>query len=115
MSNVYYFLKNYEITANGETYATTLTDGTNMLLDIWANDSAEKVGVTKNIILSGSSLGFMVDVNGNKKPNTVGKDIHVFILTERGIVPGGIDNNSKNCDNKKTNNNFDCTAKMLKG
>ena len=33
---------------------------------------------------------FWVDANGDKKPNTIGRDIFPFILTNKGLVPAGI-------------------------
>lgn len=97
-----------------EAYGFVLNDGTSVFIDIWANGIINSVGISKNIILSGSSLGMVIDVNGKKGPNTVGKDIHAFALTTNGLVPAGIDNNSAKCEDRSTNNNFDCTAKMLK-
>jgi len=32
-----------------------------------------------------------VDINGYKKPNTYGKDVFIFQVTERGLVPFGIE------------------------
>ena len=32
-----------------------------------------------------------VDINGYKKPNTYGKDVFVFELTDKGVIPLGID------------------------
>ncbi len=34
--------------------------------------------------------GFYVDVNGNKNPNTVGKDIFLFYLVQDGVIPAGM-------------------------
>lgn len=33
---------------------------------------------------------FKVDLNGNKKPNTYGKDIFQFDITKSGIIPAGV-------------------------
>jgi len=30
-----------------------------------------------------------IDTNANRKPNVLGKDVHAFVLTERGFVPAG--------------------------
>jgi len=57
-----------------------------------------------------------VDVNGNKKPNIVGRDIFAFGLTKRGVLPLGVNDNSQNCS-KTINTNtsgFGCTYRVLK-
>ena len=105
-------------TSNGlsrENYAFVLNDGTSVALDIWAKSNTSKyLGVTDNLILDSANLVIAVDVNGVKKPNTTGKDVYIFVLTENGLVPGGIDDNSEYCENRSVNYNWDCTAKMLK-
>ena len=44
---------------------------------------------------------FWVDVNGDKVPNTVGLDTFVFVATDKGLVPSGVDNTS-NCSRKSS-------------
>lgn len=43
------------------------------------------------VILNGVSIGLMVDVNGNKKPNTIGKDIFTLVFKDEQLLPGGYD------------------------
>ena len=87
----------------------SLSDGTNVCLDYWnENDAKNRFGVTKNLLPS--TLSVWVDVNGDKRPNTLGRDVYAFILTSNGLVPAGINNNSANC---KTTG-YDCAAKHLK-
>lgn len=96
-------------------YTFVLNDGTSVALDVWNSNSLKNyVGVTRNLIKDADNLVILVDVNGTKKPNIVGRDVHMFVLTEKGLVPAGRDNKSKFCDNKSVNYHFDCTAMMLK-
>lgn len=55
------------------------------------------------------SLGIM-DVNGLKGPNTVGKDIYFFYITANGIKPGGADDSTE-C----SSNGFGCAMQVLSG
>ena len=55
---------------------------------------------------------FLVDVNGEKGPNVVGRDIYYFGLVKGlGILPAGIDNNSAMCT--KSSTGADCAAKVV--
>jgi type II secretory pathway pseudopilin PulG len=110
----YWFTNNGKWDGGEETYGFILNDGTAALSTILINSNITKLGISKNIILDDSTLVFFIDVNGAKKPNVVGKDIFAFVLTEKGIMPAGADNESVNCDNRNTNNNWDCAAKVLK-
>lgn len=95
-------------------YTFTLTDGTSVALDVWYESSIKQLaGVEKNLIQASDNLVMLVDVNGKKGPNVVGKDVHMFVLTEKGLVPAGIDDKSKNCNSRSLNYNYDCTAQML--
>ncbi len=91
----------------------TLNDGTNVCLDYWSQaDTITYFGVSNNLLES--PLSVIVDVNGDKAPNTLGRDVFAFVLTKNGLVPGGADNNSVNCKNKGVNYNYDCAAKYIK-
>ena len=37
----------------------------------------------------------------------------MFVLTEKGLIPSGADDKGKNCDDKSSNTNWDCTSKVL--
>ena len=54
----------------------------------------------------------IIDVNGNKPPNVMGRDVFFFVLVNgKGIIPAGADN-SANCN--KNNYGYTCTAKVLR-
>jgi len=53
---------------------------------------------------------FIVDVNGEKSPNTFGRDIFYFVLKEDGLYPGGYD-----IDNRCVGTSGrGCAAKVLR-
>ena len=88
-------------------YAFTFTDGVSVLIDIYpANQLQENFGLNVNY----DAAVFFVDVNSERNPNTIGKDIFAFAVTERGMVPAGM-NNTDNC--KKNGIGFQCTAKII--
>ncbi len=64
-----------------------------------------------------NSRGFVItfDINGDKKPNTVGKDIFAAVFTEDGIVPAYKDQTSAqieaDCSNSGTG--YSCIQKYL--
>lgn len=97
-----------EIGIGGKIVTFTLNDGTNVCLDYYNQEDTEILfGVSQNPL--DNPLIVWVDVNGDKKPNKMGKDVFSFVLTKRGLVPSGIDNDSGNC---KTTG-YDCRAKEL--
>ena len=86
----------------------TLTDGTNVCMDYWGQtDFLPYFGVNQNLFTY--NLSVWVDVNGDKKPNMLGRDVFAFVLTKNGLIPAGANNKSKNC----STTGFDCAAKYL--
>jgi len=62
-----------------------------------------------------SFIIFYVDVNGDKGPNTFGKDVFGFALDKKGLIPFGVGNDSQNCSRTINNNTsgYGCTHKVL--
>ena len=86
-----------------------LADGTNISIDDQSVTNLKQLGSNYNK----STYIFWVDANGDKKPNTIGRDIFAFILTNKGLVPAGIDDDTK-CSTKATPYaGAACTAKVL--
>lgn len=63
------------------------------------------------------SVGFIyadviVDINGYKKPNTIGKDMFSFVLTKNKVIPSGIQNQSITSTENETRISFpgDCNT-----
>lgn len=98
-----------------ESYSFILLNGISFCFDIWRGYNISDVaGVsTNNLINPDAVLVIAVDVNGKQSPNTLGKDVFLFVLTANGIIPSGADNKGIHCDDKSTNNNWDCTSKAL--
>ena len=67
-----------------------LADGSVITFDsIWRAVSAD---CSKNF--NGTNFGcasMFIDVNGMKKPNEFGRDVHEFVITEKGLIPAGCD------------------------
>ena len=86
----------------------TLSDGTNVCFDYFdTKDTINYFGVNKN--LQTYPLAIWVDVNGDKKPNTMGRDVFAFIYTNNGVIPAGANNKSANCNTM----GYDCSAKYI--
>lgn len=95
-------------------YSIALADGTFIVFDIYSN--LDVLGISDKLPDGvNATMVFIVDINGLKRPNRVGRDIFVFALTNNGVVPAGISNNSENCSKNISgfNSGIDCAAKVL--
>jgi len=99
-------------------YSFALSDGAYVVID-FLDDTDRYIGIfgiSKNdFVVSGVPL-FWVDVNGNKAPNIVGRDIFVFLLSNKGLVPAGYNDTTKCTTNssKATDTaGYTCTFKVL--
>ncbi len=53
-----------------------------------------------------NTLQFYFDVNGDKKPNVIGKDIYILVYEpDRGLIPAGSDKTKEEIENNCTNGN----------
>ena len=99
--------------ANGF-YAFILNDGTYVVIDNLTQNKS-RYGILLQDFPSIYST-FWVDINGNKAPNVVGRDVFLFLLSNKGLVPAGY-NNTTNCttDSSKaaTDAGFTCAFKVL--
>ena len=104
-------------TANGgsvgigyPTVTAVLNDGTYISVD---RDSVSSFGVN-----SDNQYGLIVyfDINGNKKPNVVGKDIFITVFTEEGFVPAFRHSTKAKVDKEcsKNERGRSCIMKYLK-
>ena len=55
---------------------------------------------------------FLIDVNGEKQPNTIGRDVFFFAIKENGLYPMGCDNEEDKCDDK--HQGWSCACKVLR-
>ncbi len=116
--------KDFSGTSNASTATTkgigsnlvtfVMSDGTSVSMDIYGGNIDSVFGVLDNVFYP--TLTFFVDLNGNKGPNQIGKDVFAFVLTETGIVPAGKDNGASRCYNGASGgySGFDCSSKVLK-
>lgn len=89
-------------------YMFTLADGMNVIINVYPKEVIKKdFGVN----VDRPSIVFLVDVNGDAFPNTMGKDIFAFVLKKDVIVPGGMDN-AYSCNVKGTG--LTCTARIIR-
>ncbi len=94
----------------GGIYTFVLNNGMKVNMDMWGDANAPtNFGVTTKMP---ALLMFTVDLNGDKDPNILGRDVFAFALTEKGMVPAGFANNSARC--RTTSTGWDCAAKVLK-
>ena len=91
-----------------------LIDGTNICVDMWGTmgEVYNIFGVKTKIQPSAT---IWIDVNGDKGPNIVGRDIFAFVLKEQSVVPAGIDTDI-NCSiqNQTNTSGFSCTYNVFK-
>ncbi|MDR1168454.1 MAG: type II secretion system GspH family protein [Heliobacteriaceae bacterium] len=100
------FFANDKLVCGTATVGFVIADGISVCMD--DHSSGEIFGVKSGI----SVIDFHTDVNGSKPPNEYGKDVFIFVLNEKGLIPAGTDNNSADCTGaleRKT-----CAAKVLK-
>lgn len=61
---------------------------------------------------------FSIDINGNKLPNQIGRDVFFFNITKYGVIPFGTEDEndysfSKSCKNRNTMGGNGCAAWVL--
>ena len=100
-------------------YTFQLNDGSMVALDLNNKDENPDSLFTsygiKNVTLR-NFISITVDVNGDKKPNKSGEDVFRFFVTQKGLMPLGIDLDTKTAKNrcKKTPRSANyCSAYML--
>lgn len=96
-------------------YGFILEDGTYMSLDLCLTQHTFFGLPYNSNEMDIPFVLFFVDVNGNKNPNTVGKDVFGFAVGKEKIIPFGAGNNSATCNHSVNNNRagYDCAYKVL--
>lgn len=87
----------------------TLNDGTNISIDIFTTPTTAIFGVSSNF--NYNAAVFYVDVNGNKNPNILGRDVFVLVLNQKGLYPAGKDDKSLDCNTSSAG--YSCASKVL--
>lgn len=89
-----------------------LADGTSFVLSLFTPDCNSVQSATK--FLQNVCASIDVDINGDKKPNVVGRDVFTFWITKYGIIPFGTQGDSRfENDCKKHISGVGCTAWVL--
>ena len=89
-------------------YAFTLVDGVNVLIDIYP---ANQIQTLFGIDVDYDCAVFLVDINADRLPNQIGRDMFAFVVTERGMQPAGL-NNINNCN--VNDMGFQCVSRIIK-
>ena len=87
-------------------YKFVLADGSVMWFG--ASISGGKCGLSYSNLINNICATFYYDINGNKKPNTIGKDIFTYYIAADGVFPSDKNECSKN------STGFGCTAYIIK-
>ena len=85
----------------------------------WGNLDASVSGSNSNLFgvdAPESSLEFYLDVNGDRGPNVIGKDIYILIYNENlGTVPAGYSRTKEQVEqNCLTGNGYWCLSKLMR-
>lgn len=88
-------------------YMFTLADGMNVIINVYPQEVIMKEFGVK---VDRPSVVFLVDVNGDAFPNTMGRDIFAFVLKKDIVVPAGMDS-SYNCNVRGTG--LTCAARII--
>ena len=111
-SNVYY--NRTGIGVGADIITAVLTDGTFINVDVYGSASIWKYFGTE---VENNGLVIFFDINGERKPNTVGKDIFPLIYSSNGIVPVYNDRTEaeRKKDCSKTGTGYSCVRNYLSG
>lgn len=106
---VYYNRRGIGIGANIVT--AILNDGSFINIDSYGSASMMTYFGTQT---SGDSLVIFFDVNGEKKPNTVGRDIYVAVYKDGGLIPPYTDKvESVKTDCSKSGTGYSCLYDLV--
>ena len=88
-------------------FALVMADGA----EIYIADAVSEDCSSSYNGVNGSCQAIIVDVNGGKKPNTLGRDTFKFALKENGLVPVGCDTSVDICT---ASGGWGCACKVLR-
>jgi len=99
----------------GQTKSAVLADGQIMAYLSWANITPDIDAVAISQEDGDNAIGrVLIDVNGNKPPNVMGRDVFYFILVNgKGFIPAGSESTAR-CNSNSGSSGGVCTAKVLR-
>ncbi len=96
----------FEMNVVYPSFRVTFLTSDGLLFVIFTQSGAEVV----------SNTNIYVDLNGSKEPNQLGKDLFMFVRTDKGVLPrcysDTMDTINNNCS--KTGQGFCCAAKLAR-
>ncbi len=98
------------------TIAFVTADGYNFSIDTWNAKDWESVKNNFGVNVTGKThiAVIHVDANGMKSPNVIGKDVFVFVLSEKGLMPAGSDKTDNEVEDEcKTTGRY-CFSKIMR-
>jgi prepilin-type N-terminal cleavage/methylation domain-containing protein len=108
----YYYMSGTENTdLINNAYSSSLSDGTTLMVYKNVSNCHEYRG--NGQFLQNQCGWIYVDVNGNKAPNTYGKDLFCFYLTKYGIIPVGTVNETSYPFSACKTDGAGCTAWLI--
>lgn len=96
---------NSGITLSSQRPKIIFADGTILIDMLYTSYSNGKMGNYPHLI---------VDLNGSKKPNTLGKDVFVFYRFNKGVLPADFGKDYDSINNNCIQKGYDCAAKIMK-
>ena len=94
-----------------------MADGMVLSLEPFSENCTRSMGNSKALANTCGSI--FVDINGDKNPNVLGRDMFSFYITKYGIVPRGTSLETdkfsfdKSCKNAKTQDGYACAAWVI--
>ena len=102
--------------AGKDSMSFVTADGYSISVDTWNAEDFETVKTRFGVNVTGKTAMVVIhtDVNGNKKPNILGKDVFVYVLAEKGLIPAGHDMTNNEIETEcKTTGNY-CFEKIVR-
>ncbi len=107
---------NKKVSVGSGTLPFITTDGYAFTIDTWNAQDYETVSKRYGINFSGNSpmLVIYADANGFQKPNVLGKDVFVYVFSERGLLPAGRDKTDTEIESECKSTGYFCFEKYIR-
>lgn len=94
----------------------TTIDGYAFTIDTWWFNDADTVAKTFGVDVTNNAaiVVMTVDVNGFKNPNTLGKDVYIYVMTEKGLLPAGNDRSDAEVNEECNETGRYCFSKIMR-